>query len=79
MLVVSYTRTIVELVEGFRLDILEGEETRGLDCAFERRGSDGDIGSVAHALAHQVGKSSCMEFAAVGEVCVAADLAIEIV
>ena len=72
----------VELVKRFPLELLQGQEARRLNGALERRRPDGQLGHVglaAHRLAHQARQRARVRLAAVGKICVAADLAREIV
>lgn len=80
----SVADTAVELVEGFPFELRVafvggGEETRGLVCAFEGAGPDDQLAVVPDAVGDEPGESLGVEFAAGGEVGVAADLAGEII
>jgi hypothetical protein len=73
----------VELVERFPFQLVValgrfGEEAGGLDGAFEGRGPDGEFAAFGGGLRHQVWEGAGVGFAALGDVGVAADFAVEV-
>lgn len=73
----------VELIEGLPLEFIVafrggGEEAGGLDGAFEGGGPDCELAVVADGAGDEVGEGAGVEFAALGDVGVAADFAGEV-
>ena len=79
----AVAHTAVELVEGFPFELVvafrgAGEEASRLDGTFESGGPDGELTVVADRGGYEVGKGSGIEFAALGDVGVAANFAFEV-
>lgn len=73
----------VELVERFPLEFVValgrfGEEAGRLNGAFEGRGPDGQFAAFRGGLRHQVREGAGVGFAALGDVGIAADFAVEV-
>ena len=73
----------VQFVQGLPLELVValgrgGEEAGGLNGPFERRGPDGELAVVADGRGDEVGQRAGVELAALRDVGVAADFALEV-